>query len=243
MIKIFANKQALSEAGAELFLTVAQEAVEKNGRFLVALSGGSTPAILYELLGKRPFLDTLPWQKTHIFWGDERLVPPDDDGSNYKQAHDLFLQHIPIPLENIHRAKGELSPKEAAADYIQQLKAFSDDSLPTFDLILLGLGNDGHTASLFPGPITTAEQQNPVISVTATYEGRPANRITFTPKLINKAHHILVLATGKSKSDLITKVLYGPLHIERFPIQRIKPNAGQLLWYLDKEAGSFIRSA
>ncbi|MEM7336563.1 MAG: 6-phosphogluconolactonase [Chloroflexota bacterium] len=238
MIQVFDTKQDVAQAAAKLLLETATEAISKNGRFLVALSGGSTPALLYELLNKRPYAEKMPWQDTHIFWGDERLVPPTNDGSNFKQAKNILLQNVPIPEENIHRAKGELSPADAVPDYLAQLKAVSlnDGALPIFDLVLLGMGGDGHTASLFPGAIQPIERETAVISVTANYDGRPANRISFTPLLINKSKNILVLITGENKAATVNEVLNGETNLEKWPIQRIQPSNGTLYWYLDQAA-------
>ena len=153
-VRVFADAAALSEAAAVLFVQEAKTAVSAHNRFLVALSGGTTPAAMFRLLATPPLSNQVPWPQTHLFWGDERLVPPDDPGSNYGQAHELLLRHVPIPPENIHRAKGELSPAAAVADYAAQLAAMAENGrfFPRFDLAIMGLGSDGHTASLFPGP-------------------------------------------------------------------------------------------
>ncbi len=243
MIHRLESKQEVAQFTADLFLKVANEAVDKNGRFLVALSGGSTPALLFELLKDSPYAEGIPWEQTHIFWGDERLVPPTDDGSNYKQANELLLKHVDIPKTNIHRALGEASPSEAAEDYLNQLQKFTkeDENFPVFDLILLGMGNDGHTASLFPGEISDLERETAVISVTADYDGRPANRVTFTPLLINLAQHIVVLVTGRSKAETLKQVLEGDHNPERLPIQRIQPQNGILHWIFDHAAAENLK--
>ena len=152
-VRIFKDSEALSQAAAGLFVEAAVEAVETRGRFLVALSGGGTPAGLYHLIAKEPHRHQVDWLHTFVFWGDERCVPPDDAGSNYRQAVDTLLSHVPIPVENILRIKGELEPAEASRDYARILKDYAPPGLdwPRFDLVLLGMGEDGHTASLFPG--------------------------------------------------------------------------------------------
>lgn len=240
MVKIFPDKQALSVAAAERFIQSAREAIVQNGRFLIALSGGSTPALLYQLLAQPPYRDQVDWKKTFVFWSDERVVPPDDDGSNYKQAHELLLAHVPIPPQHVCRAQGELTPEEAAAAYRAALASISSDDapFPRFDLILLGMGNDGHTASLFPGAASPGEDAQPVIAVTADYDGRPANRITFTPLLINRAKTVLLLVSGPDKAKMVNRALHGERNFEEVPVQRIQPASGSLLWYLDKTAAS-----
>lgn len=235
-VQVFADAAALSEAAALLFVREAQTAVSTHNRFLVALSGGTTPAAMFRLLATPPLVSQVPWHHTHLFWGDERLVPPDDPGSNYGQAYDLLLRHVPIPSDNIHRAKGELSPAAAVADYETRLAAVAENGrfFPRFDLTIMGLGNDGHTASLFPGPVRAEEQTGAVMAVTAVYEDRPAHRLTLTPRLFNDARHVLFLVAGKSKAGAVTAVLHGPHAPETWPAQRIQPTDGVVSWYLDQ---------
>lgn len=233
--RIFADAASLNQAAAQLLTTLAQEAVAKYGRFSIALSGGGTPTGVYQRWAQPPFRDAMPWQQTHLFWGDERLVPPDDAGSNYRQIADLLLPHVPIPPENVHRAKGELLPAAAVADYTQQLQAFAGGTaVPILDVVLLGLGSDGHTASLFPG--SPVAQVDWVVGVTAEYDGRPAQRLSLTPTVINQARHIIFLVTGASKAATLQNVLYGPPQPEQLPAQRIQPAHGTLTWLLDVAA-------
>ena len=238
--QIFKDKDALSEAAARLVVDTGREAVAKNGRFLIALSGGGTPSGMFRLLAQPPFSEQMPWAQTHIFWGDERLVPPADPGSNYGQAARLLLNHVPIPAANIHRVKGEDDSAAAVHDYTAQLRQLAEPgrAWPHFDLAVMGLGSDGHTASLFPGPIPAAETQNPVMAVTADYDGRPAHRVTLTPLVFNDARHVLFLVMGKSKAEAVTAVLHAPYQPEKWPAQRIKPGNGRLLWFLDEAAAS-----
>lgn len=228
----FADAAALNQAAARLLTTLAQAAVAEHGRFSIALSGGSTPTGVYELWAQPPFRDAMPWPQTHLFWGDERLVPPDDAGSNYRQVADLLLPHVPIPPQNVHRAKGELAMATAVADYTQQLQEFAGETaVPVLDVVLLGLGSDGHTASLFPGsPVNPPEW---VVGVTANYDGRPAQRLSLTPALINQARHVVFLVTGASKAAILAKVLDGPHQPDQLPAQRIQPSHGTLTWLLD----------
>ncbi len=231
VLQTFPSLLELSHAAAEQVVQLAQEAVQKNGRFSFCLSGGSTPETLYRLLAAPPYASQMPWAQTHLFWGDERLVPPDAPGSNYYQVHQLLLPSVSIPPEQVHRAKGELSPAEAVADYTHQLGHFAAPApWPRFDLVLLGMGSDGHTASLFPGPISHEEMTQPIIAVTADYDGRPAQRISLTPLVFNQARHILFLLTGKNKRDTLTAVLHGPHLPQQYPAQRIQPQSGRLSW-------------
>lgn len=243
-VRIFKTQSELSQAAARLVVGVAQGAVAVNGRFLIALSGGSTPTGLFRLLGQSPHVKRLPWHQTHVFWGDERLVPPDDPGSNYGQAAGILLRRVPIPAANIHRVQGEADAATAVADYTSQLQAIAepDRAWPRFDLVILGLGSDGHTASLFPGPIATAENRDPVIAVTADYDGRPAQRITMTPLVFNDARHILFLVTGENKAEAVTAVINGPQQLERWPAQRISPHDGRVTWLLDDAAAQKLPS-
>jgi 6-phosphogluconolactonase len=234
-LHIFTDNNAFNQAAAKLLTTLAQEAVAQHGRCSLALSGGGTPTSVYELLAERPFCQQMPWPQTHLFWGDERLVPPDDPGSNYGQVARLLLNKVPIPEENIHRAKGELGMGTAVTNYTNQLQAFaSDGEIPVLDAVLLGMGSDGHTASLFPG--SPVQQADWVIGVTGEYDGRPAQRLTLTPTIINQARHIIFLVTGRNKAETLQKVLYGPHQPETLPAQRIQPVNGTLTWLTDTAA-------
>lgn len=225
-------------AAAEIFVREAAQAIRAHGRFLVALSGGSTPAGLYHLLASEPYRNRAGWEKVFVFWGDERCVPPDEEGSNYRQARETLLKHVPIPNENVQRIKGELEPAEASEDYAQTLKRFAAPDLdwPRFDLVLLGMGEDGHTASLFPG--SPVEADSPTLAVTADYKGRPAHRVTLTPLVLNSARNILFLVTGESKASTLKEVLNGAHKPELFPAQRIQPTDGKLIWLVDEGAAS-----
>jgi 6-phosphogluconolactonase len=242
-IQIFPNLEELSRAAAHLFVRLAKEAVLERGRFLATLSGGGTPQTLYRLLSQPPFAEQMPWARTHLFWGDERLVPPEHPESSHGMTARLLLNHVPIPPENVHRALGEVGGDTAVADYITQLAQLNPPNpWPLFDLVLLGMGHDGHTASLFPGPITLAEQTEPVIAVTADYEGRPAQRLSFTPLVINDARHILFLATGAKKAAALHAVLEGLADPQTWPAQRIQPHNGTIIWLVDEAAARQLAS-
>ena len=240
-IRIFPDGEKLSHEAAHLIIEIAQNAVAANGRFSIALSGGGTPQRLFQLLGQSPHKEQMPWENTFFFWGDERLVSPDDTGSNYGQAHAIFIGKVPIPSENVHRAHGELDSDTAVTDYKNQLKKFAQDrQWPRFDVVLLGLGSDGHTAALFPGPITPAEQTDAVIPVTADYDGRPAQRLSLTPQIFNDAANVIFLVTGANKAETVTAVINDPHTPETLPAQRIQPTNGNLIWLLDQPAASLL---
>jgi 6-phosphogluconolactonase len=234
-IRIFKDIEGLSHAAAGLFTEQAAESITARGRFLAALNGGNTPLRLFQLLAT-VFHDQVDWSKVHLFWGDERCVAPDNAGSSYGLAHDVMLSHVPIPDSNIHRIKGELGPVEASQEYALVLKEYSSPPLawPRFDLVYLGLGEDGHTASLFPG--SAVDPDAAVIRATAQYQNRPAERVTLTPVVLNSARMIVFLATGKKKSPAFAEVHSDRYNPTLYPAQRIKPKDGQLIWLVDEEA-------
>jgi 6-phosphogluconolactonase len=237
MIKTFKGISELSQYAARSFIEIANESIQERGRFLVTLSGGSTPMRLYELLGNQ-FQNEVDWSRIHFFWGDERCVPVDDAGNSYGQTKKVLFDKINIPDENIHRIPSELEPDSAAREYARTLTVFADLPLawPRFDLALLGMGDDGHTASLFPN--SPVEVDSPTLAVTANYQSRPANRVTLTPKVLNSSRNIMFLVTGKTKAVTLSRVLSGAYLPEELPAQRIAPEDGNLIWLIDEEAGS-----
>jgi 6-phosphogluconolactonase len=239
MIKVFNGINELSQYAANLFIEIANQSIVKRGRFLAALSGGSTPMRLYELLGNK-FQNEVDWSCIHFFWGDERCVPVKDAGNSYGQTKKVLFDKINIPDENIHRVLSELEPDSAASDYARTLKIFAEPPLewPRFDLVLLGMGDDGHTASLFPN--SSVEVDSPTLAVTANYQGRPANRVTLTPKVLNSSRNIVFLVTGKSKAETLSRVLGNLYTPQQLPAQRIAPTDGNLDWLIDQEAGSLL---
>lgn len=236
-IRIFRSLEELSRNAASLFAEQAAEAIRERDRFLVALNGGGTPTRTFQLLATE-FRDKVDWNKTHVFWGDERLVPTSDPENSYSQARELFLVHIPIPERNVHPVKTELVPDAAAKDYSNTLKQFAVAPLESirFDLVYLGMGEDGHTASLFPG--SPLDVKEPVIPVTADYQGRPAQRITLTPEVLNQARVVAFMATGEKKAATLTQVLSGRYNPELYPAQRIDPKDGKMIWLVDEDAAS-----
>jgi len=175
----------------------------------------------------------------HVFWGDERCVPPGHPDSNYRVAREALLDRVPLPAGNVHRIRCEQKPEQAAQAYAAKLRAFFDAPWPRFDLILLGLGNDGHTASLFPGSAALHEIERPIVAVTAHYQDRPAYRVTLTPPAISAARHVLFLVTGVAKTEIMRAVLEDPK--AQFPAQRICPTDGQLTWLVDAAAAGQLK--
>lgn len=234
-VRLFKDHERLSRHAATLFIEGSDRAIRERGRFLVVLNGGSTPTRLFQLLAAE-YKDQVAWEKAHIFWGDERCVPPDDPGSNYGQAREALLNKAPIPEENIHRVRGELEPAAAAQAYEETLRSFADRELelPRFDLVYLGMGEDGHTASLFP--YSPVEVTTPVLAVTAHYQDRPADRVTLSQLVFNRARMIAFMATGEKKAETLAKVISDRYNPERYPAQRIDPKDGELVWLVDDAA-------
>ena len=233
-LKIFASPELLARAAAEFFVARSKECVDESGMFTVALSGGSTPKRLYQLLADQnePFRDRIAWPKIHCFWSDERHVPPDHPDSNYRMTHEALLAHVPVPPSNIHRIPTENpSANEAATAYEQTLIDVTSNRLPQLDLILLGLGSDGHTASLFPG--TDALNETTHLVAAPWIEKLQAYRITMTLPLLNNAASVVFLVSGKDKVEIVKEVLEGE---DKYPAQAVKPTHGQLVWMLDQAA-------
>jgi 6-phosphogluconolactonase len=234
-IHISPNPQALAEEAARRFAILAREAFAARGRFVVALSGGSTPKVLLRLLALPPYRETLDWGRIHVAWGDERRVPPDDAQSNYRMAREALLAHVPIPVGNVRRMPAENSDHEwAAADYEATLRTLFGDESPRFDLIHLGLGTEGHTASLFPGSPALAERERWVAA--PFVEKLDAHRITLTPPVLNAAREVQFLAAGKDKAAIVRDILHAPHNPTELPAQIVAPTAGRLVWLLDTAA-------
>ncbi|HKD78853.1 MAG TPA: 6-phosphogluconolactonase [Candidatus Angelobacter sp.] len=239
-IKVVSDNAALNRVAAQEFQNAAQSAIADHGRFSVALSGGNTPRNIYSLLAQE-YKSSLPWNKIHIFFGDERSVPPDHPDSNFRMANDALLSHVVIPPENVHRIRAELDPEAAAKDYESQLREFfrpANDAWPRFDLIMLGLGEDGHTASLFPGSTALVDTSR---WVTSTWVQRMKTyRITLTYPVLNHAAEVEFLVSGAGKAQVLRDVLQ-PQEGMAFPAQRVKPENGRLLWLVDQDAANLIR--
>jgi 6-phosphogluconolactonase len=231
-LEILADPQALSRRVADWMLDAA---MAKPGEFAVALSGGSTPQRLYALLAEPPYRDTFPWSRTHWFWGDERFVPHEDASSNYRMARESLLSRVPIPAANIHPIPTEgLSPEGTAAEYETTLKSFYgadrlDPARPLFDVTLLGLGTDGHTASLFPGTAVLAERMRWVAAVAGA---KPETRITLTYPALESSRHAGFLVTGEEKRAIFSRLRSGGSDL---PAARFHP-IGELIWFADRQA-------
>jgi 6-phosphogluconolactonase len=232
------DAQALAEAAAEQLIALADTAITQRGRFSVALSGGSTPERLYQLLATPDYAGRIYWPGVHAFWGDERCVPPDHVDSCYRMAREALLDHVPIPPENIHRMQGELPPDEAATKYERLLHYYFGEEipLPPFDLILLGMGDDGHTASLFPGTSAISEMKRWVIENYVPAKGMW--RITLTRPVINAAANVTFLVSGSGKAARLRQVLGGSFDEDGLPAQSIQPTIGTLTWLVDQDAAA-----
>jgi 6-phosphogluconolactonase len=237
-LRVCRDPEELYDTAAALFADLAAEGVAARGRFTVVLSGGSTPRGLYELLASEKYRTRISWEKVQFFWGDERCVPPDHPESNYRMAREVLLDQIPIPAENIHRMPAEREDHAvAAAQYEETLREFFQVPVgqwPRFDLILLGMGEDGHTASLFPWTPALAETERLVV---ANYvEKLGTHRLTLTVPVINQAAVVAFLVTGAPKASVLREVLEGARHPGRLPSQLIRPEKGLLLFILDRAA-------
>jgi 6-phosphogluconolactonase len=235
-IQVFLDNSAQTKAAIDLFITSAHSAIEERGVFCVALSGGSTPKKLYAGLAEPDRQEEVDWANTHLFFGDERHVPPDHPDSNFLMVKSTLLNNVSIPAENVHRVKAEMEPRIAAFSYEDELRAFFGDEWPRFDLVLLGRGNDGHTASLFPKTAGLNDEQRWFIANPVPSQG--GWRLTMTKHVINAARKVVVLVSGSSKAEMLADVLagtYDPLHK---PIQLISPTAGDMIWLLDRDAAS-----
>lgn len=236
-LEIYEHPQELAWAAAMRFASLAEQAVKERGRFTVALSGGSTPKAMFSILAAKPFVDALPWQSIYFFWGDERSVPPDHADSNYRMANETLIGKIAIPPENVFRIPAEDEDHDrAAANYSETIRQFFDSDLPQFDLVFLGMGADGHTASLFPG--TTALQIEDRIAAANYVEKFQTFRITLTAKAINNAANVIFLIAGEDKAAALKEVLEGERQPEKYPSQLIHPINGELLWMLDEAAAA-----
>jgi 6-phosphogluconolactonase len=238
MIWVYDNIHSLSQAAAGLFSQLARQAVQDHGKFSVALSGGHTPCHTYELLASEAFYSRIPWAQVHVFWGDERCVPPDDPRSNARMARQAFLSRVPIPPDQIHPISCAQKPAEAGTRYEAVLRGFFGDQSPRFDLILLGLGENGHTASLFPNTSVLEEEERWVAEVYVAEQ--KMHRLTLTASLINQAATVAFLVAGAGKSQVLQQVLEGQADPKRLPAQLIRPENGQLMWLVDKETASLI---
>ncbi|SHI53442.1 6-phosphogluconolactonase [Propionispora hippei] len=240
MIRIFDDPTSVAVAAAGLFAEAAAAAMQSKGSFYAALSGGSTPRRLYEELAKQPWRDKIAWEKVFLFWGDERYVAPTDPLSNQKMTREALLNHVPIPPANLFPIPFAASAGESASLYETTLRTFFGAE-PRFDLMLLGLGADGHTASLFPGTAALAETNRWVCPCRP--QGTGPDRITLTFPVINRSAAILFLVTGRDKAPVIEAVLDKKNNQAALPVQQVQPVQGQITWFLDKMAAGHLSPA
>ena len=242
-LRIFGEPSALFRAAAKLIVSAAPEALAASGRFTVVLTGGSTPRPLYSLLASDPQLRAaLPIDRMHFFWGDERHVPPEHAESNFRMAHDAMLSKLPLGADQVHRIPAEHPDAQQAADeYERTLRQFfglEGGELPRFDLVLLGLGPDGHTASLFPETRALEERWRTVVANPVPKLG--TERITLTARALNNAAHVVFLVSGADKAPALKAVLEGPRDARKIPAQLIAPHAGTLTWLVDEDAAHLL---
>jgi len=240
-IVTYPDIDTLSHEAARYIVQVAQDAIMTNGRFTIALSGGNTPRKLYGLLGSKPYRSQINWGLVEIFWADERCVPPESEESNYRMTNEVLLSKVPIPAHQIHRIPAEQTDLDAASQAytLDMQRTFGTDGIPRFDLIQLGMGGEGHTASLFPHQSSLSEQQRLVMPVSVPKP--PPLRLTFTPPLLNAAQHILFLVTGADKAEAVQAVLEGSQQPTEYPAQLVRLSAGKVTWMLDKAAAKLSK--
>lgn len=251
MIKTYADLERLSFGATEKFIRIGNAAIGANGRFTIALAGGSTPKSLYRLLASEPFKNQIDWKKVFFFFGDERNVSPDDEASNFRMANENLFAPLRIAGGNIFRWETERRDAEITAfNYEYTLRKFFDAAeitvanfddfdLPRFDLILLGIGADGHTASLFP--FTEALNETKRIAVANRVEKLNTTRLTVTFPVINSAANVIFLVSGAEKSETVKEILQGEAQPERFPAQSVRPETGNLFWLLDEKAAALLK--
>ncbi|MCA9909948.1 MAG: 6-phosphogluconolactonase [Anaerolineae bacterium] len=240
-LRIYDTLAVAARAIADQIVQISERAVDTRGRFTIALSGGETPRILYRLLANEEYASRIDFTTWQVFFGDERCVPPEDADSNYHMARLAFLDQVPIPLGNIHRIHGEIEPELAAKAYEDLLRDFftrRGDKRPRFDLVLLGMGADGHTAGLFPGTVALDERERLVVANHVPQ--LDTTRLTFTYPLINAARRVMILVSGESKAATLRDVLAGPQDPAQFPVQGVNLRKGNLTWLVDGAAYALV---
>lgn len=239
-VHVLQDLEAVSIFAANMFVDFSEHYIAAKGRFVVAVSGGSTPARLYALLGSDRYADKIDWRFVYFFWADERFVPHDHHNSNFRLLHENLLSKIQIPHENIHPVStNESSPHISAEKYEDEIKSFfhlSNGELPEFDLILLGIGEDGHTASIFPGNAVLEEKEHLIAAVESKTHMHP--RITLTLPVINNARNVIFLASGKNKASVVKKVLEEK--DPYLPAVMVNPSRGKMFFLIDRDAGMYL---
>jgi 6-phosphogluconolactonase len=238
MVTVYPDRAALSQAVARLFADQARQAVQARGRFTVLLSGGETPRQSYQLLTREPLTSAIPWQAVQLFWGDERWVPQDDPRSNFGMARRAFIDQVPLGEAQLHPVPYQGSPRESALSYERTLRGFFEAGPPRFDLVLLGLGEDGHTASLFPASAALQERERWACEVYLAEQD--LYRVTTTAPLINQAALVAFVVAGEGKAAILQRVLEGANDAKLLPAQLIRPAQGRLLWLADRAASRLL---
>ena len=235
-VRVLPDPPALAEAAARLVVEHARAAIDARGQFSLVLSGGSTPRELHQRLASPPLVDQVSWSRVHVFFGDERCVPPDDERSNYHMAVETLLSRVAIPPAQVHRMRGELPPAAAAEAYADELRAFFGAGPARLDLVLLGMGDNGHTASLFPGLSAVHEAERWVVAEYVPEVGMW--RLTLTPVVLNLAREVAFLAAGAAKASMLRQVVEGDYEPHRLPAQVIRPTLGEVIWLVDAAAAA-----
>lgn len=238
ILHVSKNTNDLSASVAEHIKNAIATKLETADRFTLVLSGGSTPKLLFSILAQEPYKSEINWEKVHFFWGDERFVPFEDDRNNAKMAYDTLLNQVGVKAENIHVMRTDLSPEESTAQYESTLKSYFGEEEVTFDIVLLGMGDDGHTLSLFPGTDVIHESSAWVYSFFLT--AQDMYRITLTAPVVNKAKEVIFLAAGANKATVLKEVLEGEKNFDVYPSQIIQPINGTLHWYVDEAATALL---
>ena len=233
---IYKDARETTTALADWIILLIKKTLEVKDRFTIALSGGETPKKLYQIVASDAYREKINWSRLHIFWGDERFVPFSDDSNNAKMAFDNLLSKVNIPSEQVHTIWTDVTPEESAKQYENLLHKYFDDRQTTFDLVLLGMGDDGHTLSLFPGNEVLNDTTSWVSAVTSKEKGE---RITLMPSVVNKSSAIAFLITGENKAKILQEVLESQQH--NYPAQLIQPSNGELYWFVDDEAAKYIK--
>lgn len=235
-LHIFKNPDELSHAAAQWIAGDIASTLKKQDRYTIALSGGSTPKALHKILAASPYKEQIDWSKLHIFWGDERAVPFDDDRNNAKMAFDTLLNFVPVPAAQIHVMRTDMGPEQSASEYENILHRYFDKTVNSFDLVLLGMGDDGHTLSLFPG--TAAVHEEKAWAIAFFLQAQDMYRITLTKTIVNRSAKIAFLTTGTAKAHALKEVLQGAYNPDLYPSQVIKPVSGELHWFVDEAAAA-----
>jgi 6-phosphogluconolactonase len=243
-VRVYQNANQVNRALAERFVSISSKAIAARGRFVVCLAGGNTPRGAYELLTTPEYTALVDWTNAYVFWGDERCVPPESLESNARTVRETLLNHVPVPVNQIHRIRGEIDAEQSAVEYEKTLRDFFKNRMqsgkPRFDLVLLGMGADGHTASIFPGAASLHEEKRWV----APHKIKSLDmwRVTLTPLALNAASNVIFLVMGSDKADTVKRVLEGDYVPDELPAQIVKPENGSVLWLLDEHAASKLVS-